>query len=143
MGLSLAGGRAGFAGAQSGTVWHFVRLLRGLGDDRPEVIVLVENVTGLAPSHGGDDLTAAIRVFNELGTPSPRRWRFPSRVEAGFATAARTLQQRHRTLAADTRTYPVASSEHRSEESGAVGQESSTAVAPCVTRHTSMTRVSI
>ncbi len=64
--LSLAGGRAGLAGAQSGTFWHFVRLLSDLKDDRPEVIVL-ENVTGLATSHGGDDLIAAIRAFNKLG----------------------------------------------------------------------------
>lgn len=64
--LSLAGGRAGLAGRQSGTFWHFIRLLRELGDRRPEAVVL-ENVTGLATSHGGDDLTAAIRAFNELG----------------------------------------------------------------------------
>lgn len=64
--LSLAGGRAGLAGAQSGTFWHFIRLLRELGHDRPEVAVL-ENVTGLATSHGGDDLAAAIRAFNDLG----------------------------------------------------------------------------
>jgi len=64
--LSLAGNRAGFAGAQSGTFWHFVRLLEEMNDDRPEVIVL-ENVVGLATSHGGDDLTAAIRAFNKLG----------------------------------------------------------------------------
>lgn len=64
--LSLAGGRAGLAGVESGTFWEFVRLLKELEDDRPEVVVL-ENVTGLATSHGGDDLAAAIRAFNELG----------------------------------------------------------------------------
>lgn len=64
--LSLAGGRAGLAGTQSGTFWHFVRLLNELKEDRPEVVVL-ENVIGLATSHGGDDLTAAIRAFNDLG----------------------------------------------------------------------------
>lgn len=64
--LSLAGGRAGLAGSESGTFWHFIRLLNELGDERPEVAVL-ENVTGLATSHGGDDLEAAIRAFNELG----------------------------------------------------------------------------
>lgn len=64
--LSLAGGRAGLAGVQSGTFWHFIRLLKELEDDRPEVVVL-ENVVGLATSHGGDDLTAAIRAFNDLG----------------------------------------------------------------------------
>lgn len=64
--LSLAGARAGLAGTQSGTFWHFMRLLDELGDARPEVAVL-ENVTGLATSHGGDDLAAAIRAFNDLG----------------------------------------------------------------------------
>jgi len=64
--LSLAGGRAGLAGTESGTFWHFVRLLAELQDNRPAVVVL-ENVTGLATSHGGDDLAAAIRAFNELG----------------------------------------------------------------------------
>lgn len=64
--LSLAGGRAGLAGAQSGVFWHFVTLLKKLETNRPPVIVL-ENVTGLATSHGGDDLCAAITAFNELG----------------------------------------------------------------------------
>lgn len=64
--LSLAGNRAGFAGAQSGTFWEFIRLLDELGDNKPEAVVL-ENVIGLATSHGGDDLTAAIRAFNALG----------------------------------------------------------------------------
>ncbi|EFG74816.1 DNA (cytosine-5-)-methyltransferase [Mycobacterium parascrofulaceum ATCC BAA-614] len=65
--LSLAGGRAGFAGSESGVFWDFTKLLDGMGEDnRPPVIVL-ENVTGLATSHGGDDLTAAIAEFNRLG----------------------------------------------------------------------------
>lgn len=64
--LSLAGGRAGLAGRESGTFWHFIRLLNDLGESRPPVVVL-ENVTGLATSHGGDDLAAAISAFNDLG----------------------------------------------------------------------------
>lgn len=64
--LSLAGARAGLAGAESGTFWHFVRLLKEMDDNRPPVVVL-ENVTGLATSHGGDDLCAAIGAFNDLG----------------------------------------------------------------------------
>lgn len=64
--LSLAGGRAGLAGKASGTFWEFIRLMKELKDDRPEVVVL-ENVTGLATSHGGEDLAAAIRAFNALG----------------------------------------------------------------------------
>lgn len=64
--LSLAGGRAGLAGAASGTFWPFVERLNELGDDKPEAVVL-ENVVGLATSHGGDDLAAAVRAFNDLG----------------------------------------------------------------------------
>lgn len=63
--LSLAGGRAGLAGSQSGAFWHFVRVLAEMEDERPEVVVL-ENVTGLATSHGGDDLAAAVRALNDL-----------------------------------------------------------------------------
>ena len=43
-----------------------MRILEEMGDSRPPVAVL-ENVTGLASSHSGDDLTAAIRAFNSLG----------------------------------------------------------------------------
>lgn len=64
--LSLAGTRSGLTGSQSGTFWHFTNILESLGVNRPELAVL-ENVTGLATSHGGDDITAAIRAFNRLG----------------------------------------------------------------------------
>ena len=64
--LSLAGNRRGLEGSQSGTFWHFTRILREMGDRRPSVVAL-ENVTGLATSHGGADLIAAIRELNDLG----------------------------------------------------------------------------
>ncbi|MDL5486020.1 DNA cytosine methyltransferase [Microbacterium wangruii] len=64
--LSLAGSRAGLAGKESNAFWLWTRLLRDMGDSRPPVVVL-ENVTGLATSHGGDDLRAAIRELNDLG----------------------------------------------------------------------------
>lgn len=64
--LSLAGKRSGFAGAESSAFFGFTNVLREMGSRRPGVVVL-ENVTGLASSHGGDDLRAAIREFNELG----------------------------------------------------------------------------
>lgn len=64
--LSLAGNRRGLEGAQSGTFWHFVRVLGEMGDSAPGVVAL-ENVVGLATSHGGEDLAAAIRALNELG----------------------------------------------------------------------------
>ena len=64
--LSLAGNRRGLEGTQSGTFWHFTRILREMGGRRPSVVAL-ENVTGLATSHGGADLVAAIRELNDLG----------------------------------------------------------------------------
>ncbi|MBP1242145.1 DNA (cytosine-5)-methyltransferase 1 [Frigoribacterium sp. PvP120] len=66
--LSLAGSRAGLRGKASGTFWKFIDVLGDLGERGalPPIAVL-ENVTGLATSHGGDDLTAAIQAFNELG----------------------------------------------------------------------------
>ena len=64
--LSLAGSRQGLNAGESNAFWQYIRLLDELGDDRPPVVVL-ENVVGLATSHGGDDLTAAVRAFNELG----------------------------------------------------------------------------
>lgn len=64
--LSLAGARAGLSGRESGTFWQFTRILTELREHKPAVVVL-ENVVGLATSHGGDDLAAAIRAFNELG----------------------------------------------------------------------------
>lgn len=78
--LSLAGMRHGLReGRESSAFFGFVKVLRGLGARRPEVVVL-ENVVGLASSHGGDDLRAAIKEFNELGysvdgvTLDARRW---------------------------------------------------------------------
>ncbi|WP_231980672.1 DNA cytosine methyltransferase [Mycobacterium sp. E2497] len=64
--LSLAGWRAGLVGKSSATFWHFTRLMRDLDGDRPPVVAL-ENVVGLATSHGGDDLAEAVRELNGLG----------------------------------------------------------------------------
>jgi DNA (cytosine-5)-methyltransferase 1 len=64
--VSLAGNRAGLAGTGSGTFWQFARILDELGDRRPPVVAL-ENVVGLATSHGGHDIRAAISELNRLG----------------------------------------------------------------------------
>ena len=64
--LSLAGTRTGLNGKRSGAFWQYIRLLKELGNHRPPIAVL-ENVNGLATSHSGEDLAAAIRAFNELG----------------------------------------------------------------------------
>ncbi len=64
--LSLAGTRDGLDGERSSAFWQYVRLLEELGPERPVVAVL-ENVNGLATSHSGEDLAAAVRAFNRLG----------------------------------------------------------------------------
>jgi DNA (cytosine-5)-methyltransferase 1 len=64
--LSLAGWRRGLVGKESATFWHFTRIIDEMDDHRPPVVVL-ENVVGLATSHGGADLAAAIRELNRLG----------------------------------------------------------------------------
>jgi DNA (cytosine-5)-methyltransferase 1 len=65
--LSLAGTRGGLAGRESSAFWSWIKVLHRMRDQEkaPEVVVL-ENVVGLATSHGGDDLRAAIRALNEL-----------------------------------------------------------------------------
>ncbi|MFT4086447.1 MAG: DNA cytosine methyltransferase [Gordonia sp. (in: high G+C Gram-positive bacteria)] len=63
--LSLAGGRKGLAGRESSAFYSFISVLEGMAELPPTVVL--ENVLGLASSHGGDDLTAAIKAFNDLG----------------------------------------------------------------------------
>ncbi|MGH3418410.1 MAG: DNA cytosine methyltransferase [Streptosporangiaceae bacterium] len=64
--LSLAGWRRGLGGKESGTFWHFTRIIDEMAGHRPPVVAL-ENVVGLATSHGGEDLRAAVRELNLLG----------------------------------------------------------------------------
>jgi DNA (cytosine-5)-methyltransferase 1 len=64
--LSLAGWRRGLQGEHSSAFWQFTRILTDMEDRRPPVVVL-ENVIGFATSHGGKDLTRAVRELNQLG----------------------------------------------------------------------------
>lgn len=64
--LSLAGGRSGLDGEQSGMFWEFIRILAEMEDSRPATVVL-ENVAGFSNSRGGSDLRAAIEALNGLG----------------------------------------------------------------------------
>jgi DNA (cytosine-5)-methyltransferase 1 len=65
--LSLAGKRVGLRGGrESSAFFGFVQAIAEMGERSPEVLVL-ENVVGLASSHGGEDLLAAVREFNDLG----------------------------------------------------------------------------
>lgn len=66
--LSVAGARAGLHGTESGTFWEFTRVLRELAtENRLPAVVGLENVVGLATSHGGEDLAAIVRELNVLG----------------------------------------------------------------------------
>ncbi|WP_245899491.1 DNA cytosine methyltransferase [Nonomuraea indica] len=63
--LSLAGWRRGLAGKESGTFMEFVRVLEEMKERRPRTVAL-ENVVGLATSHKGADLVAAVEALNDL-----------------------------------------------------------------------------
>lgn len=61
--VSVAGRRAGLAGARSGLWWEFHRVLAALAPRW----VLVENVAGLLSSNGGRDMGAILGGLAELG----------------------------------------------------------------------------
>ena len=61
--LSVAGKRAGLAGARSGLWWEVVRLL----DETRSRWFLGENVPGLLSSNGGRDMGAVLGSLGELG----------------------------------------------------------------------------
>jgi len=66
--LSVAGGRAGLAGEESGTLNALIEILknkRNLGA-APKV-VLLENVRGFLTSHKGKDVEKTVRSLSELG----------------------------------------------------------------------------
>jgi DNA (cytosine-5)-methyltransferase 1 len=64
--LSLAGKGGGIRDGESKTFWEFVRIIGEMGEFAPAIVCL-ENVPGLASSHGGDDLRAAVHALNTLG----------------------------------------------------------------------------
>ncbi len=64
--LSLAGGREGLEGKESGIIWHFVRILDEMDGRRPPVVML-ENVPGFLTSNGGRDLRDTIAALNDMG----------------------------------------------------------------------------
>jgi len=66
--FSLAGGRAGLKGGRSGAFFGFWRLVEALaGEGRAPRAVMIENVTGLLTSHGGEDFTALCRALAAAG----------------------------------------------------------------------------
>lgn len=66
--LSLAGRRAGLAGARSSAFWGFWRLVEALDDEgRAPRIVVLENVSGLLSSNNGSDFAALCGAFHARG----------------------------------------------------------------------------
>lgn len=66
--LSLAGGRAGLEAKRSGSFFGFVDVIKALQSQRraPKVLV-IENVSGLLTSRGGQDFGALMQVLVEMG----------------------------------------------------------------------------
>ena len=64
--VSLAGKRAGMTGEHSSLFYEFSRVITEMGERAPETVI-IENVTGLISSNGGQDLRAIISELNDLG----------------------------------------------------------------------------
>ena len=66
--LSVAGGRAGLAGKESGTLNALFEILKNKKKvgSAPRV-VLLENVKGFLTSHNGKDVEQTVKYFSELG----------------------------------------------------------------------------
>jgi DNA (cytosine-5)-methyltransferase 1 len=64
--LSLCGHYRGLDGEHSSTFFGFARVLEGLGDRKP-IVVLLENVPGFISSHGGEDFADVARALAKLG----------------------------------------------------------------------------
>ncbi len=66
--LSLAGQRRGMSGGRSGTFWAFWFLIEQLlRDGRAPRALVIENVVGLATSHGGADFAALCGALAQAG----------------------------------------------------------------------------
>jgi DNA (cytosine-5)-methyltransferase 1 len=64
--VSLAGARGGLKAKRSGAFWGFWRLMQGLGDRMPRIVV-IENVAGLLTSGGGADFAAVCEAMVQAG----------------------------------------------------------------------------
>ena len=64
--VSLAGGRAGLKGRESGLLGDFLRILDEMRERRPQLL-LIENVTGFATSDKGRDLVRTLEYLSSLG----------------------------------------------------------------------------
>lgn len=105
--LSLAGARAGLAGAESGTLNALLQILQAqrARQSAPRVVML-ENVRGFLTSHQGRDVATTVQALNQLGywvdllevdachfTAQSRPRVFLLAVEESLARRVMTLQQ--------------------------------------------------
>lgn len=66
--LSVAGGRAGLAGKESGTLNALIEILDNKKQQgKLPKVVLLENVRGFLTSHKGKDVEQTVKYFSELG----------------------------------------------------------------------------
>jgi DNA (cytosine-5)-methyltransferase 1 len=66
--LSIAGDREGLKGARSSTFWPFMRLVEGLrAEGRAPRLIVIENVTGLLSTHGGQGFEAIRCALFDVG----------------------------------------------------------------------------
>jgi DNA (cytosine-5)-methyltransferase 1 len=98
--FSLAGGRAGLGGGRSSAFFGFWRLIEQLDDDgRAPRALVIENVTGLLSSRGGQDFAALGAALVSRG------YRFGA---LEIDAAAFTPQSRPRLFVVAARTAPAA-----------------------------------
>ena len=106
--LSVAGGRAGLAGSESGTLNAVLEIiaLKKKNGTHPKV-VLLENVKGFLTSHRGMDVANTVQIFSELGyyvdlieldayffTPQSRSRVFLVAVEAEIAGSVMCIKKK-------------------------------------------------
>jgi len=66
--LSLAGSRRGLSARRSGAFWGFWRLIEALGaQGRAPRLIVIENVTGLLTSNGGEDFRTLADLLADHG----------------------------------------------------------------------------
>lgn len=66
--LSVAGGRAGLAGKESGTLNALIEIIKNKKNIGSEPkVVLLENVRGFLTSHKGKDVEKTVQCFSDLG----------------------------------------------------------------------------
>ena len=64
--LSLAGNLDGIHGERSGMIWHWLRVMREMGNRRPPIVV-IENVAGLVSAKQGEYYRTLHRALGALG----------------------------------------------------------------------------